>query len=103
MSAAATGAAVAAAAAQAALINASNGSGLIVRVSPEQFADLLERATPEHSLVVQDHHEGGFLSRESYQYLLSYKGLVFVTRSTTPLDLPPGLEKVVAETLYVPI
>jgi len=98
---AAAGAAVAAA--QAALINASNGSGLIVRVSPEEFVGLLGRATPDNSLVVQDHNPAGFLSRESYTYLLSYKGLAFVTNSVKPLDLPPGLETVVAEKLYVPV
>ncbi len=91
------------AAAQAAIINASNGSGLIVRVSPEEFVGLLGRATPENSLVVQDHHEGGLLSRESYTYLLSYKGLAFVTKSPSPVGLPPGLEKVVTESIYVPV
>ncbi len=94
--------AAAAAAAQQMAINASNGSGLIVRVNPEEFVRLLERATPE-SLIVQDHNEAGFLSRESYQYLLSYKGLAFITKSATPLDLPPGLDKVVAESIYVPV
>ena len=102
MGAAAGAIVAAAAAAQQMVINASNGSGLIVRVSPEEFVRLLNQATPE-SLVVQDHNEAGFLSRESYQYLLSYKGFAFVTKSPTPLDLPTGLDKVVAENIYVPV
>ena len=102
---AATGAVMAAsvAAQQAAIIHASNGSGLIVRVHPEEFGRLLKKATPENSLLVQDHNPAGFLSREAYHYLLSYKGLAFVTKSDHALDVPPGLEIVIAESIYVPV
>jgi hypothetical protein len=52
---------------------------------------------------VQDHNPAGFLSRESYCYLLSYKGLAFVTKSDHALNVPPGLETVIAENIYVPV
>ncbi len=87
----------------AALIHASNGSGLIVRVHPEEFGRLLNKVNPENSLLVQDHNPAGFLSRESYCYLLSYKGLAFVTKSDHALNVPLGLETVIAENIYVPV
>lgn len=100
--AAASGAIVAAAAAHAALVQASNASGLIVRVSPEEFQRILARAT-EEPLIVQDKVDGGLFTSEKYQYMMSYKGLAFVTTSETMLALPENAEIVLAEKMWVPI
>ena len=84
-------------AAAAAIANAIKASGVIVRVAPEEFLRLLRRA--ERPLVI--HAEGGFFAT-SYQYLASYKGFAFFTKSNTPLALPPDAEVVKAKKIWVP-
>jgi hypothetical protein len=83
MSAAAAGAAAAAAAATAQAIRAS---GVVVQLESEP-------------LVV--HATGGFLST-TYQYLTSYKGLAFFTKSSEPLALGKDVEMVVAGSIWIP-
>jgi hypothetical protein len=91
------GAAAGAAAAAAAMIEAIKASGVIVRIDPPGFQDILGRiAAP---LVVQA--TGGFFST-NYQYLTSYKGLAFVTKSPSPLNLPQGTEIISAKSIWVP-
>jgi len=90
--AAATGAAVAAAIAQ-----AIKASGVVVRVEPDAFQRILVRV--ESPLVV--HSTGGFLSK-NYQYLVSYKGLAFFTKSAQPIDLPGNAEVVLAGRIWIP-
>jgi hypothetical protein len=68
-----------AAAAAAAIAQAIKASGAIVRVEPRDFLRIFEQQ--EAPLVV--HATGGFFST-SYQYLTSYKGLAFFTKSETP-------------------
>ena len=92
--AAAGGAAAAAAAATAQAIRAS---GVIVRVEPASFLALVARQ-PE-ALVV--HATSGFFST-SYQYLMSYKGLAFYTKSSAELLLPAKTELVRAESIWIP-
>lgn len=70
-----------AAAAAAAVAQAIKASGAIVRVEPADFMKILERQ--QEPLVVQA--SGGFFST-SYQYLSSYKGLAFFTKSPFPLN-----------------
>lgn len=91
------GAAGAAAAAQAAIAQAIKASGAIVRVEPNDFLTLLQRQ--EQPLVI--HATGGFFST-SYQYLTSYKGLAFFTKSPYPLNLPSDVELVTAKTIWIP-
>jgi len=88
MSAAGAGAAAAAAAAVAQAIRAS---GVIVRMEPEQFLAVLMRQ--EEPLVV--HSRSGFFST-SYNYLTSYKGLAFFTKSSQELNLPANTELILA-------
>ena len=45
--------------------------------------------------------QGGFFSVK-YQYLVSYKGLAFHTKSQIPLTLPSGIEIVTAKSIWVP-
>ena len=86
-----------AAAAAAAIANAIKASGVVVRVSPDAFRTILGRV--ERPLVI--HAEGGFLST-SYQYLVSYKGFAFFTKSSEPILLPPGVETIVAAKIWLP-
>jgi hypothetical protein len=85
------------AAAAAAIALAIKASGVIVQVEPVDFIGVLQRQPG--GLVV--HATGGFFST-TYQYLTSYKGLAFFTKSPAPLDLPSGIELVVAKKIWVP-
>jgi hypothetical protein len=85
------------AAAAAAIAMAIKASGVIVHVEPDDFLGILQRQPA--ALVV--HATGGFLST-NYQYLTSYKGLAFFTKSRDPLHLPPGTELVQAQKIWVP-
>ena len=88
----AAGAAVAVAIAQ-----ATKASGVIVRVGPDDFLNIL--AQQEGPLVVQA--TGGLFS-VNYQYLTSYKGLAFFTKSNVPIDLPGDVELVQAQKIWIP-
>lgn len=92
MSAGASGAAAAAAIAQ-----AIKASGVIVHIAPDEFLSILRRQPG--ALVV--HATGGFFTA-NYKYLTSYKGLAFFTKSPALLDLPPGTEVVQAKGIWVP-
>jgi hypothetical protein len=86
------------AAAHAAMVaRATKASGVIVRVAPGDFFELLRRA--ESPLVVVA--EGGIF-RKHFRYLTSYRGLAFFTKSDQPLSLPRGCETVVAEKIWIP-
>ncbi len=87
----------AAAAAAAAVAQAIKASGVLVRVEPEQFTGLVNRQ--RDPLVVCA--TGGLLST-NYQYLFSYKGLAFYTKSPDPLPLPTGAEVVTAKSIWIP-
>jgi len=87
----------AAAAAAAAIANAIKASGVLVNVSPEDFAAILRRT--QKPLVVTA--EGGFFST-SYKYLTSYKGLAFYTKSPAPLMLPADAEVIKAKGISIP-
>ena len=90
-------AAGAAAAAAAAIANAIKASGVVVRVSPADFQTVLRKV--ERPLVI--YAEGGFFST-NYQYLVSYKGFAFFTKSAEPLLLPTGVETIVTSKIWLP-
>lgn len=85
------------AAAAAAIAQAIKASGAIIRVEPKDFQAILQRQF--EPLVVQA--TGGLFST-NYQYLTSYKGLCFFTKSSTRLDLPSDSELVLAEKIWIP-
>jgi hypothetical protein len=87
----------AAAAAAAAIANAIKASGVLIRVTPEDFSKILGRA--EAPLVVVA--EGGFFTT-NYQYLMSYKGLTFYCKSGEPLPLPDGVETIMCQSIWIP-
>jgi hypothetical protein len=86
-----------AAAAAAAIAEAIKASGVLVRVEPAEFRKILMRV--KDPLVVTT--QGGFFST-NYQYLVSYKGLAFFTKSGAPLELPTGCETVAARSINIP-
>jgi ABC-type transport system substrate-binding protein len=86
-----------AAAAAAAIAQAIKASGAIVRVEPPDFMSILSKI--DNPLVVLA--EGGFL-KTNYQYLAGYKGLVFFTKSPTPLQLPSNVEVITARKIWIP-
>jgi hypothetical protein len=85
------------AAAAAAIAQATKASGVIVRLEPNEFIQILMRQ--DAPLVVAA--QGGFFGT-NYQYLTSYKGLAFFTKSATPLPLPKAAEVVVADKIWIP-
>lgn len=88
----ATGAAV-----HAAIAEAAKASGSIIRIEPDEFRRLLQKA-PEPLVVV---HEGGMFSTK-YEYLMGYKGLVFFTKSKEQIGLPSGASVVKAVKIWIP-
>ncbi|HYP01297.1 MAG TPA: hypothetical protein VER76_13990 [Pyrinomonadaceae bacterium] len=89
--------AAAGAAAAAAIANAIKASGVLVSLTPEEFASILRRT--DNPLVVAA--QGGFFSTH-YKYLTTYKGLAFHTKSPAPLILPAGAEVVNAKDISIP-
>ncbi len=87
----------AAAAAAAAIAQAIKASGAIIKVEPIDFMTIVNKA--ENPLVV--YCQGGFL-RTNFQYLTSYKGLIFYTKSATPITLPAAVEIVTAKKIWIP-
>ena len=86
-----------AASAAAAIANAIKASGTIVRVSPASFLKIVSKS--EEPLVIVA--EGGLFS-VSYQYLTSYKGLAFFTKSSDPLYLDGSAEIITADKIWIP-
>lgn len=86
-----------AAAAAAAIANAIKASGVLIRVSPEDFDNILRKA--EKPLVIVA--TGGFISK-NFQYLTSYKGFAFFTKSPVELILPPKVEIIEAQKIWIP-
>jgi hypothetical protein len=85
-------------AAVAAMIQAIKASGVVVRMEPMEFNTLLGRQ--EQPLVV--HAMWNWLFGMSHQYLMSYKGLAFYTKSSMPLMLPKDAELVEARSIWIP-
>jgi len=81
----------------AAIANAIKSSGVVVKMEARDFLEIVSRA--ENPLIVVG--EGGVFKKH-FQYLTSYKGLAFFTKSPTPLMFPSRLEIVRAKTISVP-
>ena len=86
-----------AAAAAAAIANAIKASGVVVQVTPGDFHTILIKI--EKPLVI--YAKGGFFSTK-YQYLVSYKGFAFFTKSSEPILLPTGVETIAAKKIWIP-
>jgi hypothetical protein len=86
-----------AAAMAAAIANAIKASGVVVQVTPADFHTILSKI--EKPLVL--YAKGGFFST-NYQYLVSYKGFAFFTKSSAPILLPTGIETIAAKKIWIP-
>ncbi len=87
----------AAAAAAAATIQAIKASGVVVKVSADDFLRVVKR-NPE-ALVV---HATTRVFRTQHQYLTTYKGFAFFTKATTEVNMPRGVEMIEAKSIWTP-
>jgi hypothetical protein len=85
------------ASAAAAIAQAIKASGVVVKIDPDEFSKIL-RLAKDPLIVIA---EGGLFGK-TYQYMMSYKGLAFFTKSKDALSLPQGAEVVTAKSIWVP-
>ena len=85
------------AAIHAAIANAIKATGVVVRLEPGEWLSILKRA--ENPLVVVA--QGGMF-KTKYQYLTSYRGLAFFTKSPTALVLPGRTDVITAKSMSIP-
>ena len=85
------------AAAAAAMMQAVRAMGVIVKVKPEEFLRIVNRVS--EPLIVSAPH--GMFSKKK-DYLVPYKGFVFYTSAKDELRLPPSVEVMQAQSMYVP-
>jgi hypothetical protein len=85
------------AAAGAAIANAVKASGAIIRVEPQEFRKIVDRA--ETPLIVTA--TGGLFTKH-YKYLTNYKGLFFYTKSAERMQFSSRAEFVNAWKIWMP-
>jgi hypothetical protein len=88
----------AAAGAAVAIAQAIKASGAIVSLESTDFMTILNKV--ERPLVVCS--ESRFISTK-YHYLTAYKGLIFYTKSLSPLMLRSSAEIINAKKIWIPI
>lgn len=79
------------------LAHATKASGVIVRVKPADFLAILARSDTPLIIAAR----GGIFTKH-HQYMTSYKGIAFFTKSTDAFELPRHAEVVVAEKIWIP-
>jgi hypothetical protein len=79
------------------IANAVKAFGTVVTVEPDEFLKIAGLQTQPLIAVA----EGGFF-KTTHQYLTSYKGLAFFTKSPTPLTLQPDAQVIKAASIKVP-
>lgn len=79
------------------IAEATKASGVIVRVSCEDFLQVVEMN--DEPLVV--HATGGILTTR-HQYLTSYRGLAFFAKAKGLLELPAHCQVVEAKKIWIP-
>ncbi len=92
-----TGAGMAAAAAPVVVAQAIKASGAVIGVEPGDFMEIIKKAGP--SLVIKA--KGGFF-KANYQYMTSFKGFVFFTKSGSELTFPAEVEFINAKEIWIP-
>lgn len=70
---------------------------MIVQLGPQEFVDLLRKI--ERPLII--YKQPGLLA-PNHQYLTSYKGLAFFTKSRVEIDFPRGTEIIIADKIWMP-
>lgn len=89
--------AAAGAAVVAAIANAIKASGVVVRVDSVNFQAILRKI--EKPLII--YAEGG-LFKTHYQYLVSYRGFAFYTKTSAPILLPSEAETITTQSIWIP-
>jgi hypothetical protein len=89
--------AAAGAAHAAAIANATKALGVIVKVEPGEFQAIVKRADSPVIVVAR----GGVLKKH-WEYLTSYKGLAFYTRSEPQLVFSGRYEMIAAKKIWIP-
>ena len=84
--------------AAAAIANAIKASGAIVRLKEEDFIKVISRA--ENSVIIIS--KGGFIKKD-FDYLTSYKGLIFYARTKNEINLPGNAEIISAQRIWIPL
>ncbi len=89
--------ATAAASAAAAIAQAVKASGILVNVTPNDFAMILNKV--KEPLIVYSQHK--FL-KIVHQYMVAYKGFVFYTKAHEEMILPSKAEVIHAKKIWIP-
>jgi hypothetical protein len=84
-------------AAAAAMAEATKASGVIIRVEKDAFLTIISKS--ESPLIVMA--EGGVFSK-NYQYLTSYRGLAFYTKTDEQIHFPNRTELIYAQKIWIP-
>ena len=79
------------------IADAIKASGTLVRIEPDKFARILQKV--EDPLVI--YAQGGLFSK-NHQYLISYRGFAFYTKTDNQIDLPRKTEVVIARKIWIP-
>lgn len=79
------------------VMNAIKATGIVVRLEPPEWLTILKRT--DNPLVVVTH---GGMFKPKYQYLTSYRGLAFYTKSTHAIVLPGRAEVITAKSMSIP-
>ena len=79
------------------IAQATSASPLLVRLEPQEFSKILSGMKEPLVVFV----EAGIFTTH-YNYLTSYKGMPFYTRSEQKLELPADAEVVNAESISIP-
>ena len=87
----------AASTAAAATASAIRASGVIVHLEPDEFSKILAKSEKPLLVVAES---GRWSVR--YEYLTSYQGLAFYTKSHEPLSLHAGVEVVTCTKIWIP-
>ncbi len=75
----------------------AKASGVVIHLEPQDFASVVEKV--ENPLVIIARTG---IRRRKYQYLTSYKGMIFVAESEVPLQLAKNVELINASKTWVP-
>ena len=85
-------------AAAAAIAQAIKASGAIVRMDPDDFLQIVNRA--DEPLVVMAISK--VFGRTTYKYITSYKGLAFYTKSSSQLPMSISAQLIHAKSIWIP-
>lgn len=80
-----------------AIAEAIKASGALVRIEPVDFDRMLRRM--DAPLVI--HAETG-LRKTKHEYMTSYRGFIFHTKTDTPIRLPDMCETIKAKKIWIP-